>query len=229
MISPRQRPAVRAFTLLELLIVVGLIAAFSFVVIGALGSTRGAVLQSAQATVANLLVAARAKAAASGQSTRLLVQFDTTSRTAPTRFLRHLVLQAQVNGAWQSLSDAWLPDGVYVVPGNFAFPAGLIATTGVAWTKGDGSNLRSTALRNVNLISESVYGDAVEQWASIPFAAAGTTAASGDIVLAAGRTRPPGSYAEGESPIELQHPDQVRGLTLSSYGVATLINSRTSF
>lgn len=229
MISPRQRPVVAAFTLLELLVVVGLIAALSFAVFGALGSTRGAALQAAQSTVANLLVVARTKASASGQPTRLLVQFDATSSTAGTRFLRHLVLQVQVNGTWQSLTDVYLPDGVYVMPGNFAFPAGLLASTDIAWTKSDGSSLRSTALRNANLTSESVYAGTIEQWMNIPFAAAGTTSASGDVVIAAGRVRPPGSYAVGESPVELQHPDRVRGLTLSSYGVATLINSRASF
>lgn len=229
MISSAPRRAASGFTLLELLVVVGLIAAFSFAIVAAVGSTRGAALQSAQSTFANLIVAARTKASASGQTTRLLVHYDATSSTASTRFLRHLVLQVQVGGTWQPLTDAYLPDGAYVVPGNFAFPAGLLATTDVAWTKSDGSNLRSTALRNANLTSESIYGGTVEQWVSIPFAAAGTTGASGDIVIAAGRARPPGSYAGGESPVELQHPDQVRGLTLSSYGVATLINSRTSF
>jgi hypothetical protein len=101
--------------------------------------------------------------------------------------------------------------------------------TDAPWTKSDGSALRSTALRSGNISAELVDGGVVEQWVSIPFAAAGTTSASGDIVIAAGRPRAPGSYAAGESPVELTHPEQVRGLTLSTYGVATLISSRTSF
>lgn len=219
----------RGFTLLELLVVVGLISAFSFILINTLGSTRGAALQSAQSTLANLIVAARTKAASSGQSSRILIQFDATNSTAPTRFLRHLVLQVQVNGAWQSVTDAFLPEGAYVMPGNFSFPAGLLAATDTSWTKHDGSNLRSTALRNGNIITESIDGGVVEQWISIPFAAAGTTGAAGDIVIAAGRGRAPGSYTSGAAPVELTHPEQVRGLTLSTYGVATLINSRTGF
>lgn len=223
------RRIVRAFTLLELLVVVGLISAFSFILLNTLGSTRGAALQSAQSTLANLIVAARTKAAASGRPSRILVQFDATSSTAPTRFLRHLVLQAQVNGAWQSQTEAFLPEGVYVVPGNFAFPAGLLAASEVPWTKNDGASLRSTALRSVNISAVSIDGGAVEQWVSIPFAAAGTTNAPGDIVIAAGRTRAPGSYAAGEAPVALTHPEQARGLTLSTYGVATLINGRAGF
>jgi type II secretory pathway pseudopilin PulG len=219
----------RAFTLLELLVVVGLIAAFSLVLLTSLGSTRGAALQAAQGTLANLLVAARTQAAASGESSRLLIQFDAASGTAPTRFLRHLVLQVQVRGTWQSVTDAFLPEGTYLMPGNFSLPAGLLAATDAPWTRSDGSALRSTALRISNLSEESIEGGVVEQWLSIPFAAAGTTSASGDLVIAAGRPRAPGSYAAGGSPIELTHPEQVRGLTLSAYGVATLINSRTSF
>jgi type II secretory pathway pseudopilin PulG len=221
--------AAPAFTLLELLVVVGLISAFSFILINTLGSTRGQALQSAQGALANLIVAARTKAAASGQSSRILIQFDATTNMAPTRFLRHVVLQVQVSGTWQSVTDAFLPEGTYIIPGNFAFPPGLLAVTDAPWTKSDGSALRSTALRSGNISAELVDGGVVEQWVSIPFAAAGTTSASGDIVIAAGRPRAPGSYAAGESPVELTHPEQVRGLTLSTYGVATLISSRTSF
>ena len=57
------------FTLLELLVVVGLTAALSFVLIGGLGGGgKSAALQSAQATMANLVTAARVKAMATGQS-----------------------------------------------------------------------------------------------------------------------------------------------------------------
>lgn len=229
MTSLPQRCHSHGFTLLELVVVAGLMAGLSFFVIGTLGAARGAALQSAQATVANLLVAARTKASASGHPARVLVQCDARSGAASGRFLRHLVLQEQVGGAWQTVSDVYLPDGVYVLPGNFALPAGLLATAKTPWTRSDGADLRSTALRSANLTTEAIHGGALEQWVGLPFAAAGTTNASGDIVLAAGRVRPPGSYASGESPVELTGPEQVRGLALSAYGVATLINSRASF
>ena len=45
----------------------------------------------------------------------------------------------------------------------------------------------------------------------------------------AGRFRPPGTYQPGESPVELDNPENVRGLTLSAYGVPALINTRASF
>lgn len=227
----RQRRVARAFTLLELLVVIGLIAAFSFVLVNAWGATSGAALQSAQGLLANLVVAARTKAAASGQSSRILVQFDTASGTAPTRFLRHLVLQVQVNGTWQSLSEAYLPEGTYVVPGNYALPSGLLAMADTPWTRpSDGQDLRSTALRSANLIVDAIYGGVTEQWTGVVLSPNGTTTNSnGALVIAAGRPRAPGSYGAGESPVELTHPEQVRGLSLSTYGVATLIHSRAGF
>ena len=105
----------------------------------------------------------------------------------------------------------------------------MLANLDSSWTKSDGSAMRSTALRDANITSEAIYGATVELWVNIPFAAAGTTGAAGDLVLASGEVHTPGTYSTGEAPIELRNPDEVRGLTISSYGVATLVNGRTSF
>lgn len=228
--SPRSRLA--AFTLLELLVVVGLIAALSFVLIGGLGGAgRSAALRSGQATLANLVTAARVKAVASGRPARVLVHLDENSAVQPDRYLRYVVLQVQVAGTWQLVTGAYLPDGVYVVPGNFSrLPAGLFPpSASTPWTRPDGSALRSTALRNDRITAETLDGAFAEQWVAIGFSAAGTTAQAGDIILAAGRRRAPGSYAAGESPVELLGSEQVRGLTLSTYGMPVLVNSRASF
>lgn len=227
MIAPRR--VIRAFTLLELMVVVGLIAALSFVLLGALKPGRGSALQAAQGTMANFLVAARSKAAASNQAVRLLVNFNPANADQPSRYLRYVVLQVQSGAGWQSVTDAFLPDGAYVVPGNVTIPAGLFATANSTWTKPDGSDLRSTTLRSNNSVTEAINGPTAELWLCLPLAATGTTTASGDLVIAAGRTRAPGTFAAGESPVELFNPEEVRGLTVSQYGVATLINSRTSF
>lgn len=221
-----------AFTLLELLVVVGLIAALSFVLVGGLGGGgKAAALQSAQATLANLVTAARVKAMASGQPARVLVCIDPNSTAQPGRYLRYVALQVQVAGTWQLLTETYLPDGVYVVPGNFtSIPAGLFpANTSTPWTRSDGSALRSTVLRNGSITAEAISGNVAEQWVSFSLSAAGTTTQAGDIIVAAGRRRAPGSYAVGESPVELENPEQVRGISLSQYGVPVLINSRASF
>lgn len=221
-----------AFTLLELLVVVGLIAALSFVLISGLGGGgKSAALQSAQATLANLVTVARVKAMASGQPSRVLVCIDQNSSAQPSRFLRYVALQVQVADTWQLATEAYLPEGIYVVPGKFgSIPGGLFpTTTSMPWTRSDGSSLRSTALRNDRITTETLDSVTAEQWVSISISVAGTTAQSGDIILAAGRRRAPGSFAAGESPVELLSPEQVRGIALSAYGVPVLVNSRASF
>lgn len=229
MTSHRQLFRARAFTLLELLVVVGLIAVLSFLVVGALQPGRGAALEAAQATMANLLVAARTKAVATNRPVRLLVNFDLGGGQSPSRYLRYVALQFQSAAGWQSTTDVFLPDGVYVVPGNGAVPTGLFAAADVPWTKPDGSLLRSTALREQNVVNEAVNGPAVERWLAFPLSALGTTASAGDLILSAGQPRPPAQSAQGTSPVELISPEQVRGLAVSQYGVATLIDSRAGF
>jgi len=222
------------FTLLELLVVIGLIAALSLVLIGGLGGGgKSAALQSAQATLATLVSATRTKAQAGGGRARLLINIDPTSTAEPARFLRYAAIQIQVAGVWQPVPvvEIYLPEGIYVVPGNFAtIPAGLFpASTATPWIKTDSSSLRSTALRANQVLSLTLNGTTPEQWVSVSFASAGTTAQSGDIILAIGRKRAPGTFAVGESPVELVNPETVRGLSLSSYGLPTQINDRASF
>lgn len=230
----RSAGSAEGFTLLELLVVVGLIAAFSFFLLGALrGGGQAAALQSGQATLANLVTAARTRAMASGESARLLLHVDPGSPEAARRYLRYLVLQVQSGGVWPAApaAEIFLPEGVLVVPGNFpTIPAGLFATNPASpWTKSDGSPLRSTALRAASITSEAINSPVAEQWVNITFTASGTTAQSGDLILALGQVRPPGSFAPGESPVKLANPEQVRGLALSVYGVPVLVGSRAGF
>ena len=219
----------RAYTLLELLVVLAIVAVFSYSLAGGPGTGRSAALQSGQALLADLVTAARSTAMAGGQSARILIHVDPAGQ--PTRYLRSLVVQAQVPAGWQTQFSVTLPGGVFVVPGNFtALPAGLFATgLPVPWTKVDGSPLRSTALRSNQIIVEAIDAAPAERWVGITISANPGTVQSGDLILAAGRMRAPGSYAPGESPVELTNPETVRGLTLSAYAVPILINARTGF
>ena len=210
----------------------GLIATLFFFLIGGLrNGGKSAALKSAQAAMANLITVARTNAAASGQSCRILVNADPTSISEPHRYLHYVVVQVQTVDGWQTVTDTFLPDSVYIVPGNFsAMPVGLFAATAnVPWTKADGSELRSTALRSNQITTEAINSVTAEQWVGITLSSIAGTVQSGDLILIGGHRRAPGSYAEGEAPIELENPANVRGLTLSSYGVPALINSRTSF
>ncbi len=230
MISSAPRRAASGFTLLELLVVVGLISAFALVVIGALGSGRGSALQAAQGTVANLLVAARTKATAANQSARVLVNFNPSNTDQPSRYLRYLVLQVRnPDGSWRSLTDVYLPDGVFLLPGMNPLPAGLVANPG-AWTRpGDDQVLRSSAFRtSVSDPAGSSAGS--ETWLAFEVTGDGMpNNSNGDVVLALGSAKPPGTFAAGEPPVLVNSPEQVRGMSVSSYGVATLVSDRTGF
>lgn len=224
------------FTLLEVLVVIGLIAGLSFVLIGGFGGgARSAALQSAQSTLANLIMAARVKAMSSGQATRVLVQIDPASPEAGSRYLRCLVLQVANGGNWDTQTEAFLPDSVGILPRDITTPANLVAP-GKTWTRpSDGSSLRSTALRAAITsfpdaeVVLAVNSPTAERWAAIKFTALGTTQNSNDLVLASVVRLAPGSYLAGESPVQFDNPDNVRGLSLSSYGVPTLVNSRASY
>ncbi len=202
-----------------------------FLSAGLAGGGKAAALQSAQAVLADLVTAARMKAMARGQSARVLVQIDAGSRSQPGRFLRYAVVQTQSAGGWETITETFLPDGVYVVPGNFSsLPAGLFAAgSTVPWTRADGTALRSTALRSNQITLETINSPGPELWVGFTISANAGTAQPGDIILASGRRRPPGSFQPGESPVELSNPEEVRGLTLSAYAVPALINARTSF
>jgi type II secretory pathway pseudopilin PulG len=213
-----------AFTLLELLVVMGLVATLVFFLIGGLGN-------GGKSAMVNLITVARMNAMASGQSCRILVNVDPASMSEPRRYLRYIVVQMQTVDGWQTITDTFLPDSIYIVPGNFSsMPVGLFAVSAtVPWSKVDGSDLRSTTLRSNQITTEAINSATAEQWAGITLSSIAGTVQSGDLILIVGHRRAPGSYSEGEAPIELENPANVRGLTLSSYGVPALINSRTSF
>lgn len=223
----------RGFTLIELLVVVALIAILTGFLLGGLpGGGKAVALQSAQATLANAVAAARTRARASGRPVRLLVNIDAAARSAPSRFLRVLVLQRQDGSAWTTVAELSLPPGVGLVPGNFSsIPSGWFdPADSASWRRiSDGGTLRSTALREGEIVSIAADGDETSRWCGITFAAAGTTLQTGDLVLTLARTRSPDSFQSGESPIQLENPEAVRGLSLGTYGVVTLIDDRNGF
>jgi prepilin-type N-terminal cleavage/methylation domain-containing protein len=227
----------RAFTLLELLVVIGLVASMTFLLFGGLtGGGRAMALQSAQATVANLVTAARTKAPATNRKTRLLINVDPGQ---PDRYLRHLVLQVarQLGSSptdWDTVQTATLPSETYVMPSALS---GLVANA-AEWKRvsDPSADLVSDVFAN-QLLTYMLEGDSAAQvWTGAAYTPNHTLAAlstgpppKGSIVIAQGRRRAPGSYAAGQPPVELINPQGVRGLVLSAYGVPAPLNDRSAF
>lgn len=220
------------FTLVELLVVIALVAVLSAWLLRDFGgAARAAGLRSGQSALAGIVAVARTKALSSGQATRVLVNIDPGSTETPSRYLRYIVVQTAVAGSWQTATSLYLPDGVYLLPGDFpALPNGLFPAGSGSWVRSDGTTvLRSTVLRSSQIISEAIDSPTPERWVGFSLSAVGTTTQSGDLILAAGRPRPPGAMAEGDSPVEMINRETVCGLSLSAYGLAVLINDRDSF
>lgn len=217
------------FTLIELLVVIGLIAGVTAFLIGGLRDRPASSLRSAQATVTNLLTAARTRAMASGCRVRLLICADPSDTD---RFRRALALQQEStyeSGDWATtVSVVTLPAGVLILPHSSHVPVGLFADRS-AWTKTDGSGaLLSSSLSQQ--ASAAVQSATVETWDLVQFTPNNTmSTGTGNLVLATSRIRPPGSYAAGESPVQAESPDRVRGIAISTYGVPALINGRSGF
>jgi len=216
----------RAFTLIELLLVIGLIAALAAVLaVGLRPAGQSVALQAGQSAVANLLNAARLNALATGHDTRVLLCVD----PAPAvDFLRRLAWQEKTDAGWATQGEIRLPDGVAMLPRNPEAFAGLL-TPGLAWTRSDGAALRSTAYRPGTDVRVAVNAPDSADWSAITFSSAGTTMGSGDLVLGATVNRPLSDRDASQAPLRFVHPDHVRGLSVSGYGLATLVNSREGF
>jgi len=217
------RRPVAGFTLIELLVVIGVVSTLAAIVISGLaGTDKSTSLRSAQATVVNVLASARSRAMSSGRDVLFLVNDN------PVDVTRYRRMLAVVNKADNTrvYSVTFLPPGAYVVPYQAHFSAAMIQE-GDSWTTVEGASLTSSALSNV--ISCAVEGENSEAWESYPIYAEGTSNQQGRIVVATGRERSPADAAANGSPIMLVSPDQVRGVSVSFYGLARLINDRMGF
>lgn len=213
----------RAFTLMELLGVIAIIAVLAAVVFGGLrGTDKSTSLRSAQATVANMLAAARSKAMSSGRDVLFLVNNNSAD---VTRYRRMLALVDRTDTTMVH-SVAYLPAGNYVVPHQSHFSSSL-TQSGDSWITTTGASLTSSALSAS--VSRAIESVTTETWESFPLYVEGTSNQQGRIVIASGRERSPAEAAASGSPILLESPDQVRGMLMSFYGLARMVNDRMGF
>lgn len=207
--------ASRAFSLIELLVVIGIIV----LMIGALGlALRGGggnvALQSAQGTLGSLLSAARAQAAVNQQNAMLVVDGD----PAQDGFLRtvHVAVQAANGTDWNFVSEATLPAGIFLVPGNRTING---ATCTATWPATRLSTVGDPAAFVV--ASGGVTGTYLLTGFTIN--SVGTPSTSGaKLIVSAGRRT---------SAIALTFDNQelIRGVALSAYGAPVLINNAAGF
>jgi type II secretory pathway pseudopilin PulG len=215
-----------AFTLVELIAVMSLIALFAGVLGYAFmrGGNQTVGLQAAQSTVSGLLTLARSHAATTGRDTAVVVFVGSTS-FQPERYLRYVVpVYLSDVGVWESITPgSYLPQECYIVP-----PASPAIDPAPAFEPSSGwTSLTSSAL-GFNLVNRSLNSsDSSEDWRGIRFTPRGTTSDSGKIVIAVGR---PGSPADTSTPkVTFVNPDNVRGVSVSVYGLARLVNENAGF
>lgn len=233
----------RAFTLMELLIVIGLIAVLATGLAVAFGRGSDSVsLQAAQANVANVVAQARALAISSGRRTRVLVPTD-ASRT--DQFLRRLVLQ-QVRDStasplqWDTVASVELPDGIYVAPRNPSGFSGLLDPARDWRRRPGGNDLMGSTLfagdpQTVDLqdglepvVCEGISFTDRGTIARIDGAGSpGFTALPLTVMVLPGRQLPPDQNRAVS--IQLNNPDAVRGVLVSTYGIPTLVHERSGF
>lgn len=202
------------FTVVELMVVMALLV----VLAGGAGlalqrGNDGIGLQAGQAMLAHSLGAARAQAALTGRNAALAIPVDATD---PESFLRSVLTVTR-----DSSDTAWVPVG-----GRLSFPSGVAllppTVPAGAWIRAgtDWSGLASSALGHQPVLvgTMPVY--------LLIYTPRGTIAGGGgDLVLATLVHLPPGNPV----PFVYVAPEAVRGLSVSSYGVARWVYGRNEF
>lgn len=221
----RSIPSPAAFSLVELLVVVGLLALLAGLSMRTVSEPSGSELEVGQVLLIQMLDAARLRAAAG--PVRLLVHNDAESPAGAERYLNRLLLQEARGPEWTTIAAVSLPRGVRLLPGSYATPTGLWGEPTNVWVRGDGRALRSTALRAAFRVAAREDDGPVESWVALGVTPVGTTFAHGDLVLASARPRP--KREPTEAPVELRHPERVRGVSVSVHAVALPIQDRHAF
>jgi prepilin-type N-terminal cleavage/methylation domain-containing protein len=210
-----------AFTLIELLVVIGIIAALAGGVGLALRDNNpGSALRGAQGLTVSALSSARGQAALTQANAKLIVQADKTN----VNFLRAIrIVTTTDNGAnWKQVGgEIILPSGVYIVP-NGTVPGLTLDPAG--WGR-KSTFFSATAPTTVTGITASDGLWISSGWISplgVLTTGSGSTIVNGYIVVASGKIT-------GPDAVTLDNYESLRGVDISRYGVATLVNEADSF
>ena len=221
--TPRVSRLAKGFTLMELLIVVGLISLLSAVFISVLGGGgKSVALEAGQSTLVQLVTALRTRALAANTTVRLLVR----NRTDAADYRRLIVVVQEEAGIWRAVDSYQLPANIYVLPYRTRVPSGMYPIA-AEWRTSDNSEvLGSSSLNRAPVTFD--YDAGAESWEYLGFTANGTMeTGAGSLVIAVGRPTSP--TESGGSPAILTDPASTRGIQVSTYGLPRLINERTGF
>lgn len=216
-----------AFSLLELMVVVGLIALLAGGIGLALGDSGGNSLATAQKTLATMVNSARAQAAVNQTNTVLAIYGTRPPTGEAEKYLR--LLQVFRNETPESATATWvavgsavyLPRGVYVVPTN---TTGLLAS-GTVWPSNP--PLVSTLRGPINLgqPTGTLFGGAATAWV-VEFSADGTVAQIGTQAFS---RLVVGTAVLNNNVPQFNNAGAVRGVLLRPTGGLTFVNEALGF
>lgn len=220
----------RGFTLIELLVVIAVIAVLAGGIgVAMLSGNPDKALQNSQSVAGSLTSVARSKAAIMQGDTGVFLNVAFGS----DGFLREFrIATLNTSGDWVVSGDpVYLDKGIYFVPpSGSGFTTSQVEMVGtVAWNADLRSNGYSSASFPLNFSdSTNVPGSfrMVEAFnprgGVIDFPTVVTPRTDRRIVLAPGRI-------ESDGKITLNQAESVRGLMISTYGIAVMINDADAF
>ena len=225
--NPRNilRSGDRAFTLIELMVVIGLIAVLAAGVgIAMKNKNPGSGLRSAQSTLVSLLSSARGQAALNQLDSMILVQAD-PSNVNYLRSVKVVVRTASGSTSFQEVgSEVILPDGVYVVPPS-------PSATGVTFKSTSANRLSQFVVSGT--INGSTIGLTGTYYQSLYLTSLGGVGKDGgsattQVQVKGGRMLVTSGTQTAASAWTLDNDSAIRGFSVSKYGVASLISDSLS-
>lgn len=249
----------RAFTLVELMIVIAVIGILTGSLVAVLRTGgKGPALQAAQATLSGLVSSARARAALDNNTATVIIWANSND---PSTYLRRAAIAVRVDTNNDGVPDSYniqggiqdLPRGIFFVPedAGINLPAKLEPlvdwrppTTTLVYTEsqatGNGTTSSSTSGKGFKRLEDG----SPPQWENDPDAPATyyesiAFDAYGNLVSKVGNNLisylavAPGDIAVGPSSSDrgviFRSVDNLRGLKLSAYGLPILLNEKAAF
>lgn len=220
--ASRRRPLAAAFSLIELLVVIGLIA----LMVGGVGfalrdSAPSLAVQNAQGVVAGALNAARTHALAEQTTVRIAIDANPQSDS----FMRRLHILVQAGGGWRAVgNEILLPGGAFLVPAVSQPAASFEPENERSWPNYLVSSLTPSSatlpLVDENGAEAGELSDVV--WTTFSFSTRGLPGTNNAKLIVASARR----SADG---LIFDNPDVVRGVRLSRYGATMLVNDAVEF